>query len=84
MLVERRAIDHLQVCDKARISEKGFLLVRIYRPYISSEATFCWSCAKEDFWNRVLVGTPPVECRGLSTRSIDYWVRLLFVSGVWV
>ena len=33
--------------------------------------------AKEDFWNRVLVGTPPTECRNLSTRSIGYWVRLL-------
>ena len=33
--------------------------------------------AKEDFWNRVLVGSPPSECRGLSTRSISYWVRLL-------
>lgn len=30
----------------------------------------------EDFWNRVLVGTPPVECRGLSTRPIDYWVEI--------
>ena len=32
--------------------------------------------AKEDFWNRVLVGSPPAECKGLSTRSISYWVRL--------
>ncbi|CAE7760583.1 unnamed protein product [Symbiodinium sp. CCMP2456] len=30
----------------------------------------------EDFWNRVLVGIPPAECRGLSTRSIDYWVEI--------
>ncbi|CAE7328171.1 unnamed protein product [Symbiodinium sp. CCMP2456] len=31
---------------------------------------------KEDFWNRVLVGTPPTECRNLSTRSIGYWIGL--------
>lgn len=30
----------------------------------------------EDFWNRVLVGTPPTECRNLSTRSIGYWIGL--------
>ena len=30
----------------------------------------------EDFWNRVLVGSPTAECRGLSTRSISYWIGI--------